>query len=76
LTRRLDQAVTDRADAVRRQWTREASVRSLRRPEPIRIRWSSTGRPVAASLPDVLTEGVVPGRPVRLRHDVHHVVAA
>ncbi|MGH3830410.1 MAG: NACHT domain-containing protein [Pseudonocardiaceae bacterium] len=72
--RRLDQAVNDLADAVRRQWAQEAAVRSLRRPEPIRIRWSSTGRPVAASLADVLTEGVVPGRPVRLRHDVHHVV--
>jgi len=71
---RLDQAVADLADAVRRQWTQEASVRSLRRPEPIRIRWSSTGRPVAAGLADVLTGGVVPGRPVRLRHDVHHVV--
>ncbi|MGH3829204.1 MAG: trypsin-like peptidase domain-containing protein [Pseudonocardiaceae bacterium] len=72
--KRLDRAVSDLAGAVGRQWTQEAAVRSLRRPEPIRIRWSSTGRPVAASLADVLTEGVVPGRPVRLRHDVHHVV--
>ncbi|MGB7798405.1 MAG: trypsin-like peptidase domain-containing protein [Pseudonocardiaceae bacterium] len=73
-SKRLDRAVTDLAGAVRRQWTQEASVRFLRRPEPIRIRWSSTGRPVAARLADVLTEGVVPGRPVRLRHDVNHVV--
>ncbi len=72
--RRLDQAVNNLADTVRRQWAQEASMRSLRRPEPIRIRWSSTGRPVAARLADVVTEGVVPGRPVRLRHDVHHVV--
>ncbi|MGH3828044.1 MAG: NACHT domain-containing protein, partial [Pseudonocardiaceae bacterium] len=71
---RLDQAVTDLAGAVRRQWAQEAVVRSLRRLEPIRIRWSSTGRPVAASLADVLTDGAVPDRPVRLRHDVHHVV--
>jgi len=57
----LDQAVTDLAAAVRRQWTQEAAVRSLRRPEPIRIRWSPTRRPVMAS-------------PVRLRHDVRHVL--
>lgn len=28
---------------------------------------------MAASLANVLTEDVVPGRPVRLRHDVDHV---
>jgi hypothetical protein len=73
-SKQLDQAVTDLADAVRRQWTQEVSVRSLRQPEPIRIQWSSTGRPVAPRLAAVLNEDAVPGRPVRLRHDVNHVV--
>jgi hypothetical protein len=47
----------------------------LRRPEPIRIRWSTTGHPVAAELATVLRAGTVPGRPLRLQHDLHHVVA-
>ncbi|PZS40717.1 MAG: hypothetical protein DLM62_01390 [Pseudonocardiales bacterium] len=72
--KQLNQAATYLAGAVHRQWTQEASLRSLRRPEPIRIRWSTTGRPVAASLTAVLNEGVVPGRPVRLHHDMDHVV--
>jgi hypothetical protein len=65
----LDQAVIDLAEAVGRQWRQEAAARSLLDPEPIRIRWSSTDR-----LAEVLAKGVVPGRPVRLRDDVLHVV--
>jgi hypothetical protein len=65
----LDQAVIDLAEAVGHQWRQEAAARSLLDPEPIRIRWSSTDR-----LAEVLAKGVVPGRPVRLRDDVLHVV--
>lgn len=42
------------AVAVRRQWTDEAEMRSLNRPEPVALRWSRTARPVsgvAAALP-------------------------
>lgn len=44
----LDRAVRELAMAVASQWTAEAATRSLRRPEPLRLRWSSTGRPVTA----------------------------
>lgn len=37
------------ARQVRRQWLTEADVRGLLRPEPLRVRWSSTG-PVAAQV--------------------------
>ncbi len=60
-----DQAVTDLADAVRRQWVQEAS-RFLRRPEPIRIRWSRTRRPVAPSLATALNDGAGPECLVKL----------
>jgi DNA-binding SARP family transcriptional activator len=36
------------AAAVARQWTTEVEMRSLNRPEPVRLTWSSTGRAVAA----------------------------
>ena len=54
---------------VRRQWTQEALLRSLLRPEPIRIRWSTTGRPVAASL-----RGAGPPAATAPRQDTDHVV--
>ncbi|MFJ1764742.1 BTAD domain-containing putative transcriptional regulator [Amycolatopsis sp. NPDC088138] len=44
----LDRAVRELATAVTRQWTAEAEIRSLHRPAPLRVRWSSTGRPVTA----------------------------
>jgi DNA-binding SARP family transcriptional activator len=37
------------ATAVARQWTAEAESRSLRRPAPVRVRWSTTGRPVTTA---------------------------
>jgi DNA-binding SARP family transcriptional activator len=43
-----DHAVRHLAAAVTRQWTAEAEMRSLNRPEPIPVTWSSTGRPVSA----------------------------
>lgn len=42
----LEQAAQALADAVQRQWTEEAALRSLRDPDPLRVRWSETGRPV------------------------------
>lgn len=45
------------ARQVRRQWTTEASVRGLLQPEPLRVRWSSTGlvaNQVAASAAEVV----------------------
>ncbi|WP_051795761.1 BTAD domain-containing putative transcriptional regulator [Kibdelosporangium aridum] len=44
-----DRAARELADMVHRQWTKEAG--SLRRPNPLSVRWSITGRPVAAKQP-------------------------
>lgn len=45
----LETAARELATAVGRQWSAELEIRSLRRPEPVRLRWSSTGRPVSAT---------------------------
>ncbi|MER7004131.1 BTAD domain-containing putative transcriptional regulator [Dactylosporangium sp. NPDC000555] len=44
---RLDRATDALATAAKQQWTAEAEIRSLHRPAPARVRWSTTGRPVA-----------------------------
>lgn len=68
-----DRAACDLATIVRKQWTDEASLRGLRSPEPIRIRWASTGRPVAAELWKVLdADGI--GRPLQVRGNLHQVI--
>ncbi|OKJ97884.1 NACHT domain-containing protein [Amycolatopsis sp. CB00013] len=54
------------AQDVRRRWDREAAFRQVRSPAPIRLRWSSTSRPVTAS-PAAVVGAAVPGHPVRLR---------
>ncbi|MER6988133.1 NACHT domain-containing protein [Saccharopolyspora hirsuta] len=46
---RLDRAAERLAEAVRAQWQAEAQTRSLHRPHPLRLRWSSTGRDVTAT---------------------------
>lgn len=43
-----DHAPRQLAAAVVRQWTTEVEMRSLNRPEPVPLTWSSTGRPVTA----------------------------
>ncbi len=53
----MSRAVRHLAGAVRRQWTAEAELRSLNRPEPIPLTWSSTGRPVSAQAAAVLGGG-------------------
>ncbi|MFC8275763.1 NACHT domain-containing protein [Streptomyces sp. NPDC057271] len=42
------------AERVRRQWAEEMAARGVRRPLPLRVRWSSTRRPVAADRQVVL----------------------
>jgi hypothetical protein len=69
----LRRAADDLADAVYRQWTKEAGLRSLRSPAPIRVSWSSAGQPIAADLSTVLADDAVTGRPLRLRGDIRHV---
>lgn len=54
------------AEVVRRQWADEAAVRLLRQPEPLRLRWSTTGRPVTGR-PAAVLGAAVGGRPLRLR---------
>ncbi|MEU4522066.1 BTAD domain-containing putative transcriptional regulator [Amycolatopsis sp. NPDC024027] len=41
----FDRAVTELAEAVTWQWRAEAELRSLHRPQPIRLRWSAVARP-------------------------------
>ncbi|BCL16450.1 NACHT domain-containing protein [Micromonospora sagamiensis] len=61
----LDRACEELARQVRQQWDQEAKARGLLRPEPLRVRWSSTGRPVSATPVEVL--GPVVGRVIRLK---------
>jgi hypothetical protein len=42
----LARARADLAAVIARQWTAEAEARSLYRPDPVRVRWSRTERPV------------------------------
>ncbi|MFF5263586.1 NACHT domain-containing protein [Actinomadura viridis] len=56
----LDDAARRLAGEVETLWLR----RSVARPAPIPVHWSSTRRPVQAS-PEALLRGRVPGRPVR-----------
>ena len=63
----LDRAAAALASAVGRQWTREVGVRQLLQPQPLRLRWSSTGRPVSAQPAAVLRPAAMGGRPIRLK---------
>ncbi|WP_433260351.1 BTAD domain-containing putative transcriptional regulator [Actinosynnema sp. CS-041913] len=64
----LSRAADDLAAAIARQWTAEAELRSLNQPEPVRVRWSTTPRPVTAG-------HRAPGAPEVLRGDLSDVVA-
>jgi DNA-binding SARP family transcriptional activator len=63
---RLDRAAGQLASAISRQWTVEVEMRSLNRPEPVPVRWSGTGRHVAAVASAVLGDGPDGARPDRL----------
>jgi hypothetical protein len=73
---RLSEASTVLARAVRDQWRAEADIRSLNHPDPIRVRWSSTERPVSASPSSILGTAIPAGRLLRLhlRGDVTQIV--
>ena len=73
----LRKAAIDLSAEVHRQWVAEAMLRHVRQPMPLRVCWSSTGRPVAAGRDAVLDE------PVRadwqqhpLKGDVDEIVSA
>jgi Caspase domain/NACHT domain len=70
----LDLIAARLAESVREQWTAETSIRWGDRSEPLAVRWSTTGRPVAAPPAAVLGK-VIPGRPLRmrLRGDFHEI---
>jgi hypothetical protein len=70
----LERAAEDLARLVGQQWQREATTRGLLHPEPLRVQWSSTGRPVAAPAAEVMDPmpGSLPTR-LRLRGDVRTV---
>ena len=65
------------AGEVEEQWDREAELRQLYQPVPLQVRWSSTGRPVAASRDVVLDESAnADWRQLPLQGDVDEIVAA
>lgn len=66
------------AEAVSRQWSHEARIRGLSEPCALRVRWTSTGREVAAPAADVLGPAWTAGRPTRLKlhGDVTQVATA
>ena len=68
--------VTELATAVTRQWTAEAEMRCLHRPQPVQLRWSSTGRPVAAAAAAVLGHepGAAEPKPLSLAGDLTDLV--
>src|ERR1022692_261512 len=72
----LSSAITVLARAIRAQWRAEATIRSLNQPQPIKIRLSTTNRPIAADPIAVLGSGDTAGRILRLhlRSDVTQVV--
>jgi hypothetical protein len=65
----LRRAQRELASAVCQQWTMEAQTRSLHRPRPLRVRWSSTTRPVAVAAFIVRGDAVRADRPLRLKLD-------
>ena len=66
----LESAAQRLAATVRAQWQAEAGLRGLHRPEPLRLTWTATARPVAAPA-HTITAGIVAGRVVRLRLHGH-----
>ena len=54
---RLERVTAALADEVRYQWAQEAAYRQVFQPVPLKVRWSSTGRPVSASRNVVLEDG-------------------
>ena len=71
---RLDRAARELATVVRSQWAQEIGLRSLRSPEPIRVRWSSVDRPVAADLSRVLIAEGLGSQLVRVRGEIQQIV--
>lgn len=53
----LGHACDELARQVRRQWDHEANARGLLRPEPLRVRWSPTERPVTGTREEVFGPG-------------------
>lgn len=66
-TARLNDAAQTLAEEVAQQWTEEAAIRGLLRPQPMQVRWSATGRPVAAHPAAVLDDDTLHGHRTRLR---------
>ena len=73
----LDAAVVMLAGKFEEQWDREAGLRQLYQPVPLQVRWSSTGRPVAASRDVVFGDNSdADWRQLPLQGDADEVVAA
>ncbi|MFI6182758.1 NACHT domain-containing protein [Nonomuraea sp. NPDC051191] len=67
-------AVGELRRRVREQWEHEAVLRGVRQPVPLRVRWSSTGRPVAGARPVVLDEQESTWQDLPLEGDVTQIV--
>jgi hypothetical protein len=72
----LEQAAATLAEKVRDQWAHEAALRQVFQPMPLQVRWSSTGRPVAASRDVVLDEPGADWHQLPLQGNADEIVAA
>jgi len=54
--KQLEYVRDELARQVDRQWRREARIRGLSQPHPLRVRWSATGRPGAVAANDAVDE--------------------
>src|SRR5918999_1745744 len=67
-------ALTRLAATVTWQWRNEVAGRGVQQPVPLRVRWSSTGRPVAAERDVVLDEDATEWREVPLEGHLDEIV--
>lgn len=70
-------AASDLRGAIGRQWRAEAAARGLRRPSPLRVRWSATRRPgISAHVGAILNDESLYGRRtwLRLHGDITQIV--
>ena len=70
----METAAAELSKSVRRQWEHEAVLRRVRQPAPLRVRWSSTGLPVAAAREAVLDLPDAHGREIPLQGDAEEIV--
>jgi thioredoxin-like negative regulator of GroEL len=72
----VDEIALDLASRVEQRWRQEAARRGLTRPVPMRVRWASTSRPVAADRDVVMDDPGSTWHEMPLKGDISQIVAA